>query len=93
MLTTDNPHIAKKAKILREHGRQRTKNKYLYTEIGHNMILDEIGSILGLSQLKMLEKFIEHRIGVAKVYDKSIKNLDYLEKALDSNYNPEYRNS
>lgn len=94
MLTTNDIELSKKARLLREKGRTRAKNrKYLYTEIAHNIILDEFGSILGLSQLEMLEKFITDRIKVAKIYDKSIKKIDYLEKAIAYSHEPDSRNS
>ena len=93
MLTTNNLNIAKKAKIFREHGRKRNKNRYLYTEIGHNMILDEIGSILGLSQLKIIDTLIDNRAKIAKIYDDSIEKLSYLEKAIDLRSHSDYRNS
>ena len=93
MLTTNDITVSKKAKILREHGRSRIKKKdYSYTdiEIGHNMILDEFGAILGLSQLRILEKFIKVRTAIARKYDAAISNIGYLEKAINYNNDEDF---
>jgi len=63
MLTTDNPVIAEKVRLLRNHGQQA---RYIHTTIGYNMRMTEIEAAIGLVQLGKLERFNERRIANAR---------------------------
>lgn len=62
MLTTNDPLIAQKVRLLRNHGQQA---RYVHTTIGYNMRMTEIQATIGLVQLSKLEQFTEQRISNA----------------------------
>ena len=61
----------------------KTYNSYSicskFYKLSNNFRLSEISAILGIYQLKMLNKFIEHRNNVAKIYFNKLKNVTYLK--------------
>ncbi len=82
MVLTNSKKIFKKISIVRSHGIIKN-NKYYngYYEmsvLGYNYRLNELSCALGLSQLKKLEKFINYRRLVAKLYFKLLKNVDLI---------------
>ncbi len=62
MVTTNDPVIAERVRLLRSHGQQE---RYYHTTIGYNMRMTEIQAALGLVQLGKLEQFTERRIANA----------------------------
>jgi len=62
MVTTDDPVIAERVRLLRSHGQQK---RYYHTTIGYNLRLTEIQAAIGLVQLAKLEQFTEKRIANA----------------------------
>jgi len=82
MIVTKNSDLAKKSKILRNHGitketRERfgPKNPWFYEVIatGYNYRMTDIQAALGLNQLKKLKKFQRARERYVKIYDKFFK--------------------
>jgi perosamine synthetase len=62
MVTTDDPGVAERVRLLRSHGQQE---RYLHTTLGYNLRMTEIQGALGLVQLERLEQFTEQRIANA----------------------------
>src|SRR6266566_2341701 len=62
MVTTDDPGVAERVRLLRSHGQQE---RYLHTTLGYNLRMTEIQGALGLVQLEKLELFTEQRIANA----------------------------
>ncbi|HXX77793.1 MAG TPA: DegT/DnrJ/EryC1/StrS aminotransferase family protein, partial [Ktedonobacteraceae bacterium] len=62
IVTTNDPNIAEKVRLLRNHGQQA---RYNHTAIGFNMRMTEIQAAIGLVQLGKLEQFNERRISNA----------------------------
>lgn len=62
MVTTDDPDIADRVRLLRSHGQ---KERYHHVTLGYNMRMTEIQGALGLVQLEKLERFTEQRIANA----------------------------
>jgi perosamine synthetase len=58
MITTDDPDLAERARLLRSHGQRR---RYVSETLGYNLRLTEVAAALGLAQLGKLEAFNEHR--------------------------------
>jgi perosamine synthetase len=69
MITTDDPEIARRSKLLVNHGQSE---KYLHTMIGFNLRLTDIGAAIGLVQLGKLEQYTASRISNARYYDAHI---------------------
>ena len=54
MITTDDPMIAKQARMLRDHGSSR---RYVHEMLGYNLRMTDMGAAIGLVQLKKLDQF------------------------------------
>jgi len=72
MITTNDDEIAKKARILRDQGKE-SFNSNIIVDLGYNWRMPEISAAIGLTQLKRLPEIIEKRNKIAKYYDKALK--------------------
>ena len=54
MITTDDPEIAKRARMLRDHGSSR---RYVHEILGYNLRMTDMGAAIGMVQLKKLDQF------------------------------------
>jgi len=70
MITTNNDELARKARLLRNHGQTE---KYHHTILGYNYRMTELSAAIGLVQLKKLDKINEKRIRNAKMLNDGIK--------------------
>ncbi len=80
MVTTNSLKLLKRMKSMREFGKEK-KGIYqnYHTSIGYNWRLGEINSLMGLMQLKCIDKFITGRKKIAKIYDKELSSLESIE--------------
>src|SRR5712692_11974359 len=58
MVTTNDPGIAERARLLRSHGQ---KERYHHVALGFNQRMTELQAAIGLAQLEKLERFTEKR--------------------------------
>lgn len=79
-LLTNDENIAKSARLTRSHGmiKKEAWNMDMVT-LGYNYRLSDVACALGLSQIKKLDKFINRRYEIAKIYDDAFKNSKYLK--------------
>jgi perosamine synthetase len=83
MITTDDPELAKSMRRFRNHGitsdhHQREKQGswfYEMVDLGYNYRITDFQCALGISQLKKLNRFLEHRRKVAKKYDLAFSGM------------------
>ncbi len=68
MLVTSIPEFYDKAKSLRNRGVQYEHGREVYRFLGSNNRMNEFAAILGLSQLRQLDGFIEKRNRIAAIY-------------------------
>ncbi len=59
MITTDDEYIAKKARMIRNHGQ---RERYHHQTLGYNYRMTELAAALGVCQLKKLDEFNQKRI-------------------------------
>jgi len=83
MITTNNSELARKIRLLRDHGQTE---KYHHTILGYNYRMTELSAAIGLVQLKKLDELNETRIKNATMLNAGIANLHgltppYVEKS------------
>lgn len=71
-VTTNNPTLAEKAKVLRNYGSQK---KYYNEVIGFNMRLDECQAALLSVKLRHLDGWIKQRQEIATWYNEALKSI------------------
>jgi len=73
-LTNDN-ELAEKIKILRDHG-MSPKRRYWHDVVGFNYRMTNLQAALGLAQLNKIERFIEKKRGIAKIYTEELSSIE-----------------
>lgn len=77
MVTTNSSELVKKMKSMREFGKVKTDIYINYHKyFGYNWRLPEVSALMGIRQLKSLDKFIKRRQEIAKIYDNELRNLE-----------------
>ncbi|MFC1915605.1 DegT/DnrJ/EryC1/StrS family aminotransferase [Chloroflexota bacterium] len=74
MITTNDETIYKRALVFRDQGKAGFFGN-VHTEMGYNWRMSEIHAIIGLAQFALLEKFIEDRRRIAKIYDRELEEI------------------
>jgi dTDP-4-amino-4,6-dideoxygalactose transaminase len=72
MLTTNDPEVAEKARLFRNHGQQ---TRYYHIDLGYNYRMMNVQAAIGLVQLRKLEQFNEQRIANARFLSEHLKNV------------------
>jgi len=101
MITTDDEDLYKKLLLFRTHGITRNvdmlHNKeegpwyYEQLELGYNYRMTDFQCVLGISQLKKLDSFVDRRRQIVNRYNEVFSNLEgitipYQEKGLHSSW-------
>jgi dTDP-4-amino-4,6-dideoxygalactose transaminase len=73
MITTDDPEVAKRARMLRDHGSSR---RYVHETLGYNLRMTDMGAAIGLVQLKKLDRFNAARRRNAKYLTGKLKGIE-----------------
>lgn len=76
MLTTNDPDLAARARLLRSHGMVRQPGGdpwwYEMPELGFNYRIPDVLCALGLSQLKKLDRFVARRRALTALYARKL---------------------
>jgi dTDP-4-amino-4,6-dideoxygalactose transaminase len=72
MVTTDDPAIANRVRLLRDHGRS---DKYTHAVVGYNLRFNDVQAAVGRAQLALLEGFIAKRRSIAARYDAALGEI------------------
>ena len=85
LVTTDDPTLASRLRIFRNHGitrehQRREDWRYEMAELGYNYRLSDIQSALGLSQLERLPEQIVRRREIATQYTRALAALPEIER-------------
>lgn len=71
MITTNNDGVARKARILRDQGKESFHSSRV-VELGYNWRMTEISAAMGLLQLKRLPEIVENRNKLASYYNRKL---------------------
>ena len=95
IVTTNNKFLANKLKILRTHGINKNKKKFLtknpppwffeQVDLGFNYRMNDLEGALGISQLFKLNFFIKKSNQIANFYQKKLKDLPIILPSKDKN--------
>ena len=87
-VVTSDEEIYKKLLMVRNYGQEK---RYYHTTFGLNSRLDELQAAILNVKLKHLDKWNKKRINIAKMYDESFSNKNYITPLkYDNNVTPVY---
>ena len=77
MVVTRDETINENIRLIKDQAKVAHKN---YHEIlGHNFRMTEVQGLMGIRQLSMLDKFIEKRVHLKKIFDEKFQEFDSFE--------------
>jgi len=77
IITTDDDRLADRLRILRGQGMD-PQRRYWFPEIGYNYRMTNIAAAIGLGQLENIERHLQTRRDLARLYDERLAPLDNL---------------
>ena len=77
MILFKDPEVAKKARILRDHGMNPEK-RYWHEVVGYNYRMTNIQAAIGVAQMERVDYFINHKRELATKYNIELNNLEYV---------------
>ena len=75
MLVTNNDEIAKRARSLRNQGRDEGAGWLQHARLGYNYRISDINCALGIAQMQRLDEIVTKRKNVKTIYDNQFKEL------------------
>ena len=75
MCLTNDKELAEKIRILRDHGMNPVK-RYWHDVVGFNYRMTNLQAALGLAQLGKIERFIEKKRKIAKIYAEELSSIE-----------------
>ncbi len=76
VILTDDENIYKLSRSMRNQGRGEGETWLYHTRLGYNYRISDINCALGISQLNRLNKIIELRDAVAKMYSQKLSEVE-----------------
>ena len=89
VIVTDDEKLAKKAKHLTTTAKVPHSYEYVHDEIGYNYRMPNLNAALLVAQLEQLDKFVESKKELAKLYEKffSSSDIEFVKELKDSTSN------
>lgn len=80
MIVTGDRAMARRARQLRNQGRDLSRDWLDHTEIGYNYRLPELNCALGVEQMKRIEAILDRRSAIAAEYDQRLQKNPYVKR-------------
>jgi len=77
MITTNDPSIAEKVRILRDHG-MTAERRYWHPVLGYNYRLTNIQAALGVAQMEKIASILKNKKQIAKKYTEMLQEISGL---------------
>ena len=77
MITTNNPDIAEKARLMRYNGENREDRHFYYH--GHNFLMDNIHAALLSVKFKYFSEWLKRRMQIADMYQKGLEGISQIQ--------------
>jgi len=75
MVVTNDDDIAEQVRSLRNHGMKVIREKVDFVTAGFNYRMNELEAVLGINQMREIQKIIAERQKLAKLYIDSLKDI------------------
>ena len=75
MVLTDDDEIARRCRLLRNHGMERSGEGVDFVLAGSNMRMNELEACIGVTQMESLDARIERRREIASLYHRLLSDL------------------
>jgi perosamine synthetase len=72
---TNDEELAERIRILRDHG-MNPKKRYWHDVVGFNYRMTNLQAALGLAQLGKIERFVERKRRIAKIYTEELSSIE-----------------
>jgi len=79
VIVTNNDELAKKLRVLRNHGISYEDGKVDFIAAGLNYRMTDFQAVLGIEQLLEIDNIIEKRIKIANIYDEKLSSIDKIK--------------
>jgi len=91
IVVTEDEKLAEKIKMIRNHGRS-SYGPVEISELGYNFRLTDIHAVIGLTQFKHLNEYVQHRNKIARFYNDELSKISWLtpQKIKNSNLSSYY---
>jgi len=76
MVITNDDDLADRIRLYRDHG---MKPRYWHIVVGYNYRMTNVQAAIGLAQLRKIDKLIEKKRYIARVYSEELSNIPGLE--------------
>lgn len=80
MITTNDDELAEKARLRKKFGMKIVNGKWRFVSVGTNYKLSDILGAIGVRQLEKIERIIERRRELARIYDSLLEGNEFLKK-------------
>ena len=74
MCLTDNPELADKMRVLRDHG-MRPERRYWHEQVGYNYRMTNMQASIGLAQLERMDAILEGKKALSAMYREALSGI------------------
>ena len=85
MIVTDNPDLAEKIRILRDHGMSPEK-KYWHIVLGYNYRMTNLQAALGVAQMEKIDSLLAAKERISLQYSKALRNVPGINLPQDNDW-------